>query len=158
MSFGKERETKSEQKIDPQLAAESNALVNLFRLIASGGYQPNRGVTIAGFTPKQNEAFSMGDAAATAFGFAPSGRDPMPATEESAYGIAGYRPSREYDAMREGLPPEYLNLIENFYKMLGGEGGGGPSGTRYAGGSSPAPDGWIPGENGMFGNIGVRSV
>lgn len=113
--MGKTSTSTQTNTVDPQLARESHSLLNLFRLLAGGGHQVNRGVTTAGFTPKQQEAFSMGDAAASAFGFNPSGRDPMPETETSAMGIEGYRPSREYDFSMAALPEGFRNLMSKFY-------------------------------------------
>lgn len=117
--MGKTRTQQTSQTIDPQIARESHKILNLFRLMASGGYQPNRGVTIADFTPAQKAAFSMNDAASQAFGFAPTQPVQMPQAEVSASGIQGFRPSVEYDASMAALPPEYRALMEQFYKEAG---------------------------------------
>lgn len=134
MGIGKTSEQETVQTVDPQLARETHGLLNLFRLIGSAGYQPNRGVTMAGFTPKQEATFDMGDAAASAFGFDVPDRSPMPATTTSAMGIEGYRPAIEYDANVRALPPQYRAIMRQFLNQFGvqtpyeqyeGDGGGG---------------------------------
>ena len=63
---------------------------------ASLGYRPNRGVTIAGFSPQQMAAFSGANDAASAFGLpsAPQGQSPgggyLPPTQTGAGGVQGY--------------------------------------------------------------------
>ena len=78
------------QQVDPAMAKESSALVNLFKGIAKEGYQPNRGVTIADFTPQQKAAMASTDAAAAAFGAPRAEADTGgPVAERSASGILG---------------------------------------------------------------------
>lgn len=102
------------QQVDPTLAKESDSLVNLFRLLASGGFEPNRGETIAALTSKQEDAMDMGDAAATAFGFPVGARTDMPAPTTSATGVRGYSTAAEFDKSRSLLPASYLAMLEEF--------------------------------------------
>ena len=85
--------------------------------IARLGYQPNRGVTVAAFTPQQEAAMRGTNAAATAFGL-PSVADPMagmPAPETSAGGVRGYSSGADYDQMLARLPAGYRGNIDAFF-------------------------------------------
>ena len=111
----------STQQVDPSVAKDSNALNNLFRGIASQGFEPNRGVTIADFTPQQKRGMEASDLAAGAFGMPSGGGAPTsgPTAEASASGIMGFRPSVEFDASKAALPPEYTAAMDKFQTGLG---------------------------------------
>ena len=119
MSMDKTSKDVSTQQIDPAMGKESSALVNLFKNIGSAGPQVNRGVTIADFSPAQKAAFASTDAAATAFGAPTSGGTGLPASEASASGILGFRPSVEGDAAVAGIPKSAERDFSRFYKGLG---------------------------------------
>lgn len=108
-------------QIDPNVAAESNALMALFKSIASMPHQTNRGVTVAGFTPQQRAAMEMGNDAAAAFGFAPAANPvgELPAMRTSAQGIKGYSTAPEYDKSVAALPKEVREQISSFYQQSG---------------------------------------
>lgn len=107
------------QQIDPTLAKESHSLINLLRLIGSQEHQVNRGVTIAGLTPKQKAGLAASDSAAAAFGMQPSGRDAMPATQRSASGIEGYSIAPEYDKSKSLLPKEFRAAMDDWRSQFG---------------------------------------
>lgn len=119
MGIDKTSKDVSTQQVDPAMAKESHALVNLFKNIGSAGPQVNRGVTIADFSPAQKAAFESTDAAAAAFGAPTSGGTGLPASEESASGILGFRPSVEGDAALAGLPKDARQDFSRFYRGIG---------------------------------------
>ena len=103
--------TTQTMKLDPRL--EEGAASAVGGALASAGldYVPNRGVTIAGFTPMQEAAFEGANNAAKAFGLSTSENYPnsVPATEVSAGGINGYSTSALYDeALLRSYTPEQL--------------------------------------------------
>ena len=108
------------QQVDPAMAKESSALVNLFKGMAGAGPVMNEGVTIADFTPQQKAAFASTDAAAAAFG-APTGGAPAsaPVAEASASGIMGFRPSIDAKAMLDSVPKMNQKAADKFYKGVG---------------------------------------
>lgn len=131
--MGKGKSSSQEMKINPELAAAAKENYGMAQQIAKLGYQPNRGVTIAGFTPQQQAAMSGNVNAASAFGLptaAPMAG--MPPTETSATGIQGYSTGAEYDDMLSKLPAGYRAQIDSFFndpnampsKASGGGGGG----------------------------------
>ena len=107
------------KQVDPAVATESSALVNLFRGMASQEYQPNRGVTVADFSPAQKASFASTDAAASAFGAPVAGGTGLPQAERSASGIMGFKPSKEFDASVAALSPEFVNARKDFRKDIG---------------------------------------
>ena len=121
MSMDKTSKDVSTQQVDPSVAKDSSALNNLFRGIASQGFQPDRGVTIADFTPQQKASFEGSDLAAAAFGMPTAAPTGGPTAEASASGIMGFRPSVGFDASKAALPPEYLSAMEDFQTGIGRE-------------------------------------
>lgn len=119
MSLGKTTKKETSQQIDPALARESHNLAQLFKQLASSGYEPNRGVTIAGFTPAQEAAHKMTNDAAASFGFAPAEGTGMPETETSASGVEGYSTDEEYDASVAALPADFRRAINRAYRKMG---------------------------------------
>jgi hypothetical protein len=107
------------QNVDPTLRSEYVNMLNAFKGIASGGEQINQDVTVAGFTPAQEAAFSMGDSAATAFGFTPAGRDDSIQMDTNALGIKGYSPGRAALANVENMDPIQKQRMDMFYDALG---------------------------------------
>lgn len=111
----------AQSEIDPTVAAESQALMNLFKGIASRPHEPNRGVTVAGFTPQQEASFGMTNDAAKAFGFSPATSPvaAMPKMTKSPQGIEGYSLAPEYDKSVSMLPKEVRDQMASFYKQAG---------------------------------------
>ncbi len=109
----------AQSEIDPTLAAESQALMELFKSIAARPHQVNRGVTVAGFTPQQEASFGMTNDAAAAFGFSPATSPvaAMPKTSRSPQGIEGYSLAPEYDKSVSMLPKEVRDQMASFYKQ-----------------------------------------
>jgi len=103
---------------DPQLAKESNALLNLFKMVAGEGYQPNRNVNVAGFTPQQIAAQEASNTAADAFGLTSAADNPMPMTRTSGTGIEGYATADEYDKSVSLLPKDFEEGRDKFYNKL----------------------------------------
>ncbi len=111
--MGKTRET--EQSIDPKLSAASGR--NLDRAEKAGmiPFMPNRGATIAAFTPQQRSAFNMSNDAAAAYGFETLG-DYVPPPIVTTGGIAGHSPAAAYDEMKAASVPLALQqYIDSFF-------------------------------------------
>lgn len=96
---GKGGSTTESQSIDPKLAAGGAHILSSAFESASQPYRPNKGTTIAAFTPQQAAAFQAANDAASAFGMA-TADDPMgtmPDAEVSASGVRGYSSGAQYD-------------------------------------------------------------
>lgn len=105
---GKGGETVQTTKIDPRL--EEGAVQTLAAALRSASvpYSPNRGVTIAAFSPQQKAAMMGANAAAGAFGL-PTGEvgSTLPQEVMGAGGAMGYSTSDLYDQNRGlSLTPE----------------------------------------------------
>lgn len=118
MLTGKTTQT---QEIDPTLRAESRSLMALFHMLAGMDPQVNRGPTIAAFTPKQEQAFGMGDNAAAAFGFGAPTAMSMPEAIVSASGVRGHSTAGETDASISMLPEEFRNAMDAWRAKAGKE-------------------------------------
>jgi len=130
MSGGGGKGGQSQQSIDPRLAAASSAAIDRATAASKLPYAPNRGVTIAAFTPQQEAAMRNTGAAATAFGMEGSTASGMPPPETSASGIRGYSTGKDYDEMiAKSLSPELQAAINNFFSVTAGAGGKKSSGS-----------------------------
>jgi hypothetical protein len=145
----------STSTIDLPQELEQGAVGTLGAALQSAAlpYSPNRGVTIAGFSPQQEAGFQNADAAASAFGLAAGGQDYMPQQETGAGGVRGYSTGALYDEnvnrsmgaadrlSREQLLRNY-GMIGNTILSGGTLGGvnlwGAPSSNAPTGGA-PAP-------------------
>ncbi len=107
------------QQVDPAMAKESSALVNLFKGIAGAGPVMNEGVTIADFSPATKAAHASTEAAAAAFGAPTAAPASGPVAEASASGIMGFRPSIDAKEMLAGVPKVQQEAASTFYKGLG---------------------------------------
>lgn len=99
-SGGKGGKNTTTVELDPRL--EEGAVNAMAGALASAGldYSPNRGTTIAAFSPQQMAAFQGANQAAGAFGL-PTGGEPansMPTPEMGASGVLGYSTGGQYDA------------------------------------------------------------
>lgn len=115
MSKGKT--SRNETHVNEDLARAGAEQYAMATDIARLGFQPNRGVTIAGFTPQQMAGMQGTSDAARAFGLphVANVAATMPATDTSATGIAGYSTAPEYDAMIGLLPEGFRRSIDAFF-------------------------------------------
>ena len=144
--MGKSRETKTEQKIDPDLRKNTEANMGLARLFAQMGYQPYGGNDIAAFTPQQEASFDAANAASSAFGMPTADwrGSTRPATMDGS-GIMGYS---THDVMRNEIGEDrytYINkLLSEFADQAAGNTGAekksSGSGTTSAVGSAGDKD------------------
>ncbi len=134
-------------KLPPEL--EKGAIGALAGALRSAAlpYTPNRGATIAAFSPQQQAAFEGANQAAAAFGMPTGGGGYLPQAETTAQGYKGYSTGGLYDQMlNQSVSPEnqaaraailgdYAHTADQI-KPLGGKGGNmpGPSG----GGTQPS--------------------
>ena len=109
----------STQQVDPAMAKESHALVNLFKGLASSGPVMNEGVTIADFTPATKAAHASTEAAAAAFGAPTAAPASGPTAEASASGVMGFRPSIDAKDMLSRVPKAQQRASDQFYKDVG---------------------------------------
>ena len=106
-SGGKGGTTVNEQQIDPRLAAGSAAAVSGALQAAGLDYAPNRGETIAAFTPQQEAAFRGANEAAAAFGLPTGGVSLPPPNIDPVTGMATYSTGSLYDAnVASSMTPE----------------------------------------------------
>ena len=145
----------SQVKIDPRLA--EGAAASIAGALQSAGldYAPNRGTTIAGFTPQQMAAFEGANSAASAFGLPTGGVNMPEATVDPSTGIAGYSTGAAYDAMRDAsITPEQqaerASILAHYSQSGKNIAGRDRSGRRRSGGSS-GPGGADSGSGGTFG-------
>lgn len=104
---GKGGKQETQVRLDPRLE-EGAAKAVAGALMAAGlDYTPNRGATIAAFTPQQLAAFQGADQAASAFGLPTGGGSPMPTPETNSMGIQGYSTGGIYDEnLAKSVSPE----------------------------------------------------
>lgn len=116
---GGSQKTTSKVEIDPEMRQEAKQLLDIGRLVASLGYNPQQGPTIAAFTPMQEAAFSNTNAAASAFGMQ-GGANPLTGvnTQTSASGIRGYSGYDDFMREKSNLPPEVLQQINDIFTKL----------------------------------------
>lgn len=131
--MGKGKDTQSSKNrsaenrnIDPVLEERGDRMSAFSQFAAALGYQPNRGVTIAGFTPMQQAGFQNISNAASAFGMArpQNAMAGMPQTQTQG-GIAGYSTGPHFDAMVSQLPPQFQQALASLFMNM--ETGQGPS-------------------------------
>jgi hypothetical protein len=121
MSGGGGKGGQSKQSIDPRLAAASAEALTRAADASKIPYSPNRGVTIAAFTPQQEAAMRNTSAASTAFGLDGGSMAAMPAVETSASGVRGYSTGADFDEMvKRSLSPEIIAAIDGMFKKGGG--------------------------------------
>lgn len=125
-------ESESSQKVDPSLVKDYLALTDAGRALAGVRTQPNRGVTTAGFTPAQQQAMAASNQAAGAFGMNQADYS-MPPTMQGAGGVEGYSYAPYFDEAIAGLPDDYTQAVEDFYRMV--QSGEGASGSGSGSGS-----------------------
>lgn len=95
-----ESTSKQRTKINPKLRRAGEGVLAAALQSASMPYAPNRGVTIAAFSPQEKAAFRGANVAASAFGLPTAGlMDLGPTQKASAGGIRGYSTGDIYDRM-----------------------------------------------------------
>ena len=124
---GGQTTTETRVRLDPRIEqGGAEALGAAFRS-ASLPFVPNRGVTLAGFSPQQLAAFQGANEAASAFGLpsVSNAFDYLPTPQQNSEGIYGYSPSASYDfnlnasmspndvAMRNALLDSYARAGNN---------------------------------------------
>lgn len=100
MSGGGKGGTSSNQvKIDPNLERASKDMLDYAAAAASTPYTPNRGNTVAAFTPLQQAAHANANSGAGAFGLstANANASPIGPATIGENGIAGYNTGAMYD-------------------------------------------------------------
>jgi len=122
-------ETRQNQatRIDPIWQDRGDQAWNRAEHAAQLGFQPNRGVRVAGFTPMEQAAMHNIYGAANAFGMANPAGGPMagmPTAVDNGMGIFGYGTGGAYDNMRDSLPPGYRQAIDDLF--IDPETGAGP--------------------------------
>lgn len=123
----------SRQQIDPALTAAARDALDFAYAGAAIPYSPNRGVTIAGFTPQQLAAFNSSNEAAEAFGLA-TGEVSLPATETAANGIQGYSTGELYDENRDAsVSPGLQRAISQLFANPRTGAFSGPGGPLFRG-------------------------
>jgi hypothetical protein len=137
--MGKTRETSNQ--IDPNLTAASRRNLERAEMAQMIPFMPNRGNTVAGFTPQQLAAFGMADNAATSMGFESAG--PYSGPDGSTVGgIYGHSAGGQYDdMMNKSVPMGMQDYINSFFHD--------PNGPPSSGGGSGIPFG---GNNGGMSN------
>lgn len=152
---GKGGKTTERMELPPELQKASVGALGGGMAAASLPYAPNRGVSIAAFTPQEMAAFQGANSAASAFGLPTGGVfDTLPKAERGAGGIAGYSTGALYDQIKnQSMSPQeqqarsnilsgYGNIAEQlgFATGMGGSGkGGGGAKKPAAGGGSARP-------------------
>lgn len=117
MSGGKSDKQESTIELPKSLEKAANKLLEKGEAVSNLGFQPNRAVTVAGFTPMQQAAFQNTADASRAFGLsAPANAmEGMPETKMSAGGIAGYDTASGYDEAVAGLPQGYKDYLNGMF-------------------------------------------
>ena len=119
MGVGKTSEQTQTQQVDPNLAKESHALLNLFKTVGGQGYQPNKNVRIADMSPREKAAIAMSDSAGLAFGMpAMATGGSAPTVQRSASGIMGFSPKADYNKAVRRTNKGYKNALTDFYEGL----------------------------------------
>ncbi len=114
---GKGDKQESKVELPKELREAAERTLEKGEKVSQLGYQPNRAVTIAGFTPMQQSSMQNTANAANAFGLgAPTNAMVgMPATQTSAGGIQGYSTAAGYDEAVAGLPQGYRDYLNSFF-------------------------------------------
>lgn len=121
------QETTSTVKLPPEIEAAAKENLRIANEVASIGYTPYQGPTVAGFSPQQMNAMRGTDQAAAFFGMPNSGTGQMPQgaaadsaltglppPQQAAGGFSGYSPFSLYKAAIDNLPPAQRAMIESF--------------------------------------------
>jgi len=119
MGSGKGSTQTTEVKLPEELQQGAVGTLGAALQSASLPYAPNRGVTIAGFSPQQEAAFQGANAASSAFGLGTGAGGYMPQQEIGAGGVKGYSTGALYDqnverSMSEADQLRRSRLLENY--------------------------------------------
>lgn len=110
-------------ELPPELETGSAGAIGAAMQSAALPYKPNRGVTIAGFSPQQEAVFDGTNAAAAAFGLPIAQGNYLPEMETGAGGVKGYSTGALFDEnVDKSMTEEDIiareKLLEN-YGMIG---------------------------------------
>ena len=123
---GKGGTTTQTMELDPRL--EEGAAAAVSGALASAGldFAPNKGVTIAGFTPAQEAAFAGANSATNAFGLTTGGESMFQAPPlETINGVNGYSTGAFYDdAITKSFTPEQLAARQRILDHYAASGAG----------------------------------
>jgi len=125
---GKGGVTETEVKLPEFIEKAAKENLAIADEVASLGFNPYMGPTVAGFSPQQMSAFQNVNQAAGAFGLSNVGLDPnmtnaqigqaltgMAPPPQSVGGISGYSGVPMYQAALEQMPPAQRAMIESFF-------------------------------------------
>jgi hypothetical protein len=104
MGKGKGGTQTTEVKLPEDIKKAAAENQNLVKNIASLGYNPNMGASVAGFTPSQEAAFANTNKAASAFGLQSSPGTGLPPAQNIG-GFSGYSTKTLYDDMLSKMDP-----------------------------------------------------
>jgi hypothetical protein len=130
--------TTTEIKLPKELTDAANQNIALTDLIGKMGFMPNKGATVAGFSPQQIAGMQGVDQSASAFGMpsavnwqggqgnngftAPQGMDQSamyqamtgmaPPSVDTGMGFNGYSPYQGFEQMKAGLSPQQIQQID----------------------------------------------
>jgi hypothetical protein len=131
-------ETTTKVELPKELTDAANQNIALTDLIAKMGFMPNKGATVAGFSPQQIAGMQGTDQSASAFGMpsavdwqskggnngfqAPQGMDQSamyqamtgmaPPSVDTGMGFKGYSPYAGFEQMKAGLSPQQIQQID----------------------------------------------
>ena len=98
MGGGKSSSQTTKVKLPKELEAGAVGALGGALQSASLPYSPNRGITIAGFSPDQQAAMNNANTGAATFGLASgAGQSYLPATQTGAGGVQGYSTGALFD-------------------------------------------------------------
>jgi len=92
--------TKSEVKIDPRMQEAALDLLDLSSSAAALPYSPNKGITLAAFTPQQQAAMGASNSMAASLGMQ-TGAVNLPTPQTNNMGVQGYSTGGLYDEMKD---------------------------------------------------------
>ena len=154
MSGGKGGSTETVTKLPDFIEKAAKENLAIADEVASIGFNPYMGPTVAGFSPQQMNAFQNVNQAAGAFGMNNVGLDPgmtnaqigqaltgMAPPQQSVGGISGYSGVPLYQAALAQMPPAQRAMIESFFiNPQTGASPANPAVPRPQFGTGPAPE------------------
>lgn len=110
-------------KLPPAIEKAAKENLKIADETAAVGYVPYSGPTQAAFSPMQMAAFGNTAGAANAFGMGgPTGAGPglnpitgLPAPEQFAGGLMGYRPNAVYEQAKANIAPGQRAMLDSFF-------------------------------------------
>ena len=114
---GMSKTSQQETKINEKLSKASEPLIKYSQDIAKMPYTPNRGVTVADFSPMQKAAFNNTDAMSNAFGLQGSGGGTgLPQATDAGNGVMGFGTGGIFDQnVAASMTPAQANKFKHFF-------------------------------------------